>query len=169
MKIRFRTAACALCLGAAANALWALGDEKETWTEADVTLPTGLRTERLTPFVLDQRSTMRLAIDADSLNVGPDGVVRYVFVARSGSGAVNALYEGVRCKTAEVRVYAHWDPSSQQWRARKDEGWQRLEAGGATQRALQMAQAGICDGKAPSRSPRTILDSLQNGRADQMR
>ena len=170
MKNRFRTAVCALCLGAAAHAAWAAVDEEtEAWSEAEVTLPSGLHTERLVPFVLDQRSTMQLGIDPTSLSVGRDGVVRYVFVARSGSGAINALYEGVRCKTAEVKVYARWDPSQKQWRVHPGDAWQRLEAGGATGRALQMAQAGLCDGRAPTRSTRTIVDSLQNGRADQMR
>lgn len=165
----FRIAACVLCWGAVATPLWAADDEPETWTEAEVTLPSGLRTDRLTPFVLDRRSTMQLGIDPDSVSVGADGVVRYIFVARSGSGALNALYEGVRCKTGEVKVYARWDPSQKQWRTHAGDDWQRMEPSGATRRALQMAQAGICDGRAPTRSARVMLDSLQNGRADQMR
>lgn len=169
MKTRFRFAASVLCLGAAATPLWAADDEPEAWAEAAVMLPTGLRTDRLTPFVLERRSTMQLGIDPDSLSVGPDGVVRYVFVARSGSGAVNALYEGVRCKTAEMKVYARWDPSQQQWRTHPGDDWQRMEASGATRRTLQMAQAGLCDGRAPNRSPRLIHEALQYGRADQMR
>ena len=169
MNKRFRIAACILSWSAAASPLWAADEEAEAWTEAAVVLPTGLRTDRLSPFVLDQRSTMQLGIDPDSVSVGPDGVVRYVFVARSGSGALNALYEGVRCKTGEAKVYARWDPSQQQWRTHPGDDWQRMEASGATRRVLQMAQAGICDGRAPTRSARVMLDSLKNGRADQMR
>ena len=169
MSFSLRTAVCALWLGTAASALWAVDDEPDTWTEAAVSLPTGLHTERLANFVLDQRSTMQLGIDRDSVSVDPDGVVRYVFVARSTSGAVNAVYEGLRCKTGEVKVYGRWDPSNSNWRAHASDGWERLEPRGATRRALQMAQAGICDGRAPQRSPRLIVDALQNGRIDQMR
>lgn len=165
----YRTALCAVVLGMAGASMAADHQEPEAWQEASVALPTGLNTEGLAVFVLEQRSTMQMGIDPATLSVGPDGVVRYVFVARSGSGALNALYEGVRCKTAEVKVYGRWDPKSASWRSSPGDAWQRLEPSGATRRALQMAQGGLCDGAAPNRSPRLILESLKNGRVDQMR
>ena len=33
-------------------------------------------------------------------------MVRYVVVATSDSGAVNAIYEGIRCDTGRFKVYA---------------------------------------------------------------
>ena len=48
----------------------------------------------------------RYSIDGATLSVDPRGVVRYVLVARSASGAENVSYEALRCKTDEYRIYA---------------------------------------------------------------
>ena len=37
-------------------------------------------------------------------DIGKDGIVRYVVVATSATGAVNAMYEGLRCDRAVLRV-----------------------------------------------------------------
>ncbi|MCU0942235.1 MAG: CNP1-like family protein [Hydrogenophaga sp.] len=143
--------------------------EPEVWEEAQVPAPTDWRLERVVEFALDDRSTsLRFGIDPDTLSINNDGVVRYVFVARSPSGAVNALFEGIRCKTAEVRVYARWDPDARNWLpgATGDGAWQPLDNRGMTRRAMQVARGGVCDGAAPNRSPALILDTLRNGRKD---
>ena len=49
---------------------------------------------------------LRYAIDGATLSVDDKGVVRYVVVARSSSGAQNVSFEGMRCKSGEQRVYA---------------------------------------------------------------
>ena len=143
--------------------------EPEVWVEAPVPAPTDWKLERVVEFTLGSASTpLRFGIDPLTLSVGSDGVVRYVFVARSPSGAVNALFEGIRCKTAEVRVYARWDPDGKRWLPglSGDGAWQALDNRGATRRAMQVARGGVCDGAAPNRSPELILDMLRNGRKD---
>lgn len=144
--------------------------EPEIWVEAQVPAPTDWQLERVVEFALDDRSTsLRFGIEPQTLSINNnDGVVRYVFVARSPSGAVNALFEGIRCKTAEVRVYARWDPDGKRWLPGPsgDGAWQALDNRGATRRAMQVARGGVCDGAAPNRSPELILDMLRNGRKD---
>lgn len=157
--------ACAIALAPA----WAQVDEPEAWKEAEVALPTTWSAERAMEFRLDNQSALRYAIDPQTVSIGNDGVVRYVFLARSSSGAVNAFFEGVRCQTAEVKVYARWDPDARQWRRSGSEQWQALELRGATRRAMQMAHSGVCNNKAPNRSVAHILDALRNGRVDQTR
>jgi hypothetical protein len=55
------------------------------------------------------------------VSVDKDGVVAYTLVARSSAGAENVSYEGMRCASAEVRVYAlgrdgAWMRSAGDWR-----------------------------------------------------
>lgn len=38
--------------------------------------------------------------------MGSDGIVRYVLVARSSAGTESVSFEGMRCATREVRIYA---------------------------------------------------------------
>jgi len=155
-------------LGAAALVIahgtpWAQYQEPEPWKEAEVALPARFSTDKLVTVDIEDRSSFEYGIDPDTLSVGTDGVVRYVFVARSRSGAVNVLYEGVRCNAAEVKVYGRWDPGSASWRTNTTDEWQALDARGSTRRALKLAQTGLCDGRAPNGSPRQILDTLRNG------
>ena len=48
----------------------------------------------------------RFYVDVATLQVGGDGVVRYVLVVDSTGGARNVTYEGIRCASGEQRVYA---------------------------------------------------------------
>jgi hypothetical protein len=64
----------------------------------------------------------RFFVDGATLAAGKDGIVRYVLVARSADGAQNVSFEGLRCSTAEQRVYAlghadrSWTPAHGEWR-----------------------------------------------------
>jgi len=68
----------------------------------------------------------RFYIDAASLSVGEDGVVRYTLVVRSGGGATNVLFEGIRCATQEQKLYALGRPEGGWVRARESR-WRRIE------------------------------------------
>lgn len=138
------------------------------WQEAEVRLPAKVNLDRVVTFELTKSSQLTFGIEADSLRIDPDGVVRYAFVARSASGAVNVLFEGIRCQTAEVRLYAHWDAGGG-WTAVPASGWKPLSFQGATRRAMQMARGGVCAQATPNGSPARILDTLRNGDTDQLR
>ena len=43
-----------------------------------------------------------------------DNVTRYWLVIKGKSGGYNASYEGMRCTTAEYKVYAYGNPQSRQ-------------------------------------------------------
>ncbi len=90
------------------------------WKEAAAPPPPALNTSGLLP--VDMRgSVLRWGVDPASISVGTDGVVRYVVVAQSDSGTVNAIYEGLRCNTAESTVYARH--SGGQWAPAPDREW----------------------------------------------
>jgi hypothetical protein len=60
----------------------------------------------LIEFFVAATSQFRFFVDAGTLSVSNDGIVRYVLVARSPSGVENVSFEGMRCTTNEVRIYA---------------------------------------------------------------
>jgi hypothetical protein len=76
------------------------------WNEDEVVLPPYPAKAQLLEFSVTPSNGFRFYIDTRSLSVGKDGVVRYVLVARSDSGAENVTFEGLRCAQAEYRIYA---------------------------------------------------------------
>jgi hypothetical protein len=164
-----RLAVIAVAATTALTSAFAQREEPAPWQEAPSNPPASWSAERAVEFRLDAQTSLRYAIDPQTLTVGEDGVVRYVFIARSSSGAINALYEGIRCQTAEVKVYARWDPDAREWRSNPTEPWRALEFRGVTRRAMQMARGGLCDGTMANRSTAAMLDALRNGRANQFR
>ena len=129
------------------------------WRETDVPKPPPLRTTGLVDIEVP-RSTLRFGVDPASVSLGTDRIVRYVVVAQSASGAVNAMYEGIRCKTAEAKVYARHTPGSG-WVATTDPQWQPLHEGQHARYSLAIARSGVCMGNAPNRSPAQIVRDLK--------
>lgn len=138
-----------------------LAQNAPDWQEA-VVAPPAFRTDQLQRFDVAVDSALSYGLDPATLSVGPDDVVRYVVVARSRSGALNALFEGVRCKTGEVRTYARWDNNRAAWNLASG-GWQDLSQ---VRHAARLAAAAFCQGNAVSGSPAQILRILQRGRDD---
>jgi hypothetical protein len=90
------------------------------WAESAVVLPSQPKDRDLVRFDVSRLSRNAFFVDSASLSVGDDGVVRYTLVIESPSGIRNVSYEGMRCSTAERRVYAFggagggWSPAQQQ-------------------------------------------------------
>lgn len=130
------------------------------WNEAEseVPPPPALRMSGLVAIDVDSASALRFAVDPQSVSIGKDGVVRYVFVATSSSGAVNAAYEGLRCDRGEYRVYAR--SSGQGWRS-VDTEWKSLFEGFEARHVRAIAKAGACAGHTPNRSAQQIVQDLR--------
>ncbi|MEO7380284.1 MAG: CNP1-like family protein, partial [Paracoccaceae bacterium] len=110
--------------------------------------------------------SLKLGVDPDTLRVTDDGIVRYVVVATSPSGNVNASYEGIRCQTGQVKVYARHGATGS-WRAIEDPQWKPLRDNQPSLHALAIAHQGVCDGRAPSsRSASAIIANLKRPMLD---
>jgi hypothetical protein len=124
-------ALCALlgCAGgppAPVKSDWQLEQERQNWLErAPDALPPYPKADHLLEFTIAAVTNFRFFIDASSLSVGSDGVVRYVLVARSPSGAQNVSYEGIRCKGASYRLYATGRRDGT-WTRARDDGWRPI-------------------------------------------
>jgi CNP1-like family len=98
-------------------------------SEENVVLPAYPKEPQLIEFFVAATSEFRFFVDSASLSVEKD-LVRYVLVARSTAGVENVSYEGMRCNSAEVRIYAlgrngAWTGRPGEWRAIQPRSVQR--------------------------------------------
>ncbi len=83
------------------------GDEEEKpWQELGVDPPAFPKQENLKEFYVSAVATNKYLIDASTLAVGADGVVRYVLVVQTAGGATNVSFEGIRCQDRTWKHYA---------------------------------------------------------------
>jgi hypothetical protein len=128
--------------------------------EEAVALPSYPKGDQLIEFLVAATSEFRFFIDAASISVGADGVVRYVLIARSPTGVDNVSFEGMRCKSAEVRIYAlgrdgAWAGNPGEWRTIEPRTVQRWH------NALYGEY--FCPRKEPISSAREGVEALRRG------
>lgn len=100
---------------------WERQQEEREFKEADEAPPAYPRKEGLVEFKISDPGSFRYFVDAATLSVGKDAVVRYTLVVRSASGVENVSYEGVRCAAGTYKVFAYgndgkWSPARGDWR-----------------------------------------------------
>lgn len=140
-----------------------LTDVNPDWKEAEAPPPPPLRTAGLIPLEMP-RSQLRFGVDPASVSIGNDGIVRYVVVATGAGGAVNGLYEGIRCNTGEFKVYARHTGGG--WTAASGSDWRRLHDQPNSRHSLVVARTGACIGHGPNRSPAHVVRDLRAPAAD---
>jgi CNP1-like family len=130
------------------------------WKESDAPPAPKFEIGRLISFDVNVNSIMRWGVDPASLAITPDGIVRYVAVAQSPSGVMNAMYEGIRCATGEYKTYARFNRDSG-WSAVGSPNWKSMVEIQPSRHALALAKQGVCTGSAPASSPGDIVRSLK--------
>ncbi|MBI5462095.1 MAG: CNP1-like family protein [Gammaproteobacteria bacterium] len=91
-------------------------------------------------------SAMQMFVDEPSLTLGDDGIVRYVLLLRSPTGAENLFYEGMRCATQEWRSYAY-GTSGGTWQALGDTPWRLIRGQGFERYREQLFRYYLCNAK----------------------
>ena len=152
--------ALGLACAAASSSGQLLGEVDPNWKEVEAPPPPALRTQGLIPLETSSTIALRFGVDPASVSVGPDRVVRYVVVATSPTGTVNAMYEGVRCNTAQVKVYAHHNPDTG-WVPARDAEWQPLQNRPNSRHSLVLARTGACVGNGTSGTASDIVRALR--------
>ena len=101
---------------------WERRNAQPAPVEEELALPAYPARGNLVEFGVAGADGFQFFVDRESVAVGRDGVVRYVLVARSPEGAENVTYEGLRCASAEQRVFAlgrrdgSWSMARSAWR-----------------------------------------------------
>lgn len=99
--------------------------EEKPWVEAQHQLPPAPDPKYLIPIDVGSLSDNTFAVDEQSVTVGTDDVVRYTLVVTSPGGARNVSYEGMRCATAERRLYA-LGRTDGSWSKARNNQWVRI-------------------------------------------
>lgn len=157
-----RIAAC-IAMGALTAALafaQTVDPEQPEWTEAETPPPPSFALDKLVQVDVDPRGSLRYGIDPATVHIGKDRVLRYVMVARSPSGAMTAMYEGLRCTTGEFKQYARYNDG--RWTAVAAAEWRSLFDTTRLKYPLAFARQGGCDGKAPPSSVDEMVRRLKN-------
>lgn len=118
-----------LCLPFAAHAAWVDFDgefeQDKPWVEVAAQLPPYPKPDNLIPFDVSSATRNKFFIDASSISVGPDKVVRYTVVIEAAGGAKNVSYEGLRCETGERRLYAYGHDDGS-WSKARNAQWKSI-------------------------------------------
>jgi len=131
------------------------------WKELDIRPPVKFTTTNLVPIEMPRYVSVKVGVDPDSLTISEDGIVRYVVVAVSAGGNINAAFEGIWCRAGEVKTYARAG-NDQQWDAVPDPKWKKLNDSQPSMHALALARQGVCEGRsAVGHSPQAIIRKLR--------
>ncbi|MDK9702887.1 MAG: CNP1-like family protein [Sulfuritalea sp.] len=77
------------------------------WKEQrEVEPPAFPKAEDLREIYVSATAANKFLIDASTLAVGTDGVVRYVLVVKTSGGATNVSFEGINCRDLRWKHYA---------------------------------------------------------------
>jgi hypothetical protein len=134
-------------------------DAKEVVREQAVALPPYPQDSDLLEFTVGA-APHRYFVDAKTLDVGADGVVRYALVVKTAGGASNASYEGIRCKTYEKRIYAIGHPQ-RKWIEARRSVWEPIQQGRANEHQDILYKEVLCPDRAAVRSRDAAVRALQ--------
>ena len=116
--------------------------EPAAWKESAIQFPAAPEKENLLPFSASISNTLNFTIDAKSVTVENDGVVRYTLVITSKTGASNISYEG-------------------SWSAAKRGGWDPIPNGGINRQHITLAKEYFCDGTRTAGNAATIVERIR--------
>lgn len=136
------------------------------WVESEAPPPPKVNLKGLLPFEVTAASSLTWGLDLASTTIVGDGLVRYVVVARSQTGVINALYEAINCGKNEYKTYARIsgkeeDFSSKAWANVKDPQWVSFYDSLPSKHAPALAKQGACTGKTAAQSVDEIATALK--------
>lgn len=135
-------------------------DEPE-WAETQVPPPPAFDMRKLVAVDVPG-SALAYGVDPASIQISKkDGIVRYVMVATSTSGARNVMYEGLRCSTGEFKTYARYSPEGE-WKPVSDAQWKSVFGNMPSRHALRFAKAGACEGATAVTTVEVLVSRLKN-------
>jgi hypothetical protein len=150
-----------LALGVMSAAQAQILEDEAVWSEAEVPPPPAFNLGKLLAFDVPTSPGLAFGVDPAAIQISrADGVVRYVVVATSPSGARNVMYEGLRCATGEFKTYARYSPDGQ-WKPAMGSEWRSVFGNMPSKHALRFAQAAACDGAASATTVDAIVSRLR--------
>jgi len=137
----------------------------KSWVELSAQLPPYPQAENLVEFKVSSATRNRHFIDTASISVGEDKVVRYTVVIEATGGAKNVSFEGMRCDTAERRLYAYGHPGGT-WSKARNAGWEGIKLRSLLSYHKALYEDHFCPGAVNVRDAREAVRNLRQGGAD---
>ena len=149
---------------AQASKPWQLSDEFEEkpWEEQKTQLPPYPVTENLVRIYVSAATSFEFLVDAASVSVDKDEVIRYTLIARSPSGVLNVSFEGMRCNTRERKLYA-FGRADKTWMQARNAAWVRIRDIGVNRQHAALADDFFCPERNPVRSTAEAVGGLKRG------
>jgi hypothetical protein len=132
------------------------------WVEEKEPPSPAFSLSKVLPLDMPHFVTVKVGIDPNTIQVGQDGVVRYVVVMTNTTGTSNAVYEGIRCLTGEVKTYARAG-SSGTWSTVSSPIWRDVMDNMGSQHARVFARQAACDVRVAVKAS-DIIKFLQIGK-----
>jgi len=136
-------------------------DVMKPWREIEARLPASPLAENLEPVEVSAATLYRFHIDRTSISVGSDGVVRYTLIGTSPQGAKNISYEGIRCDTAEIKLYAFGRPDGSWSRSRRNQ-WDPIRNEPRNRQHAALRDAVCDDSRTPVKDAAAVVSRLRN-------
>lgn len=131
------------------------------WVETEAPPPPAFDTGKLVMFDVSINSSLAYGVDPSTIRISPrDGLVRYVVVAESKSGARNVLYEALRCATGEYKTYARYS-SDGKWSLVTEPQWKSMFGNMPSRHPLRLARAGGCENGSPPSSVASMISRMK--------
>jgi len=152
--------------GAPAQEQWSQWDvdfdeDKKPWKELEAKIPAYPKPENLIPFEAAKAGGHRFFVDAQSLSLGADGVVRYVLVIKTAGGATNVTFEGMRCDMRQQKYYAIGQ-SNGAWTRARNPRWRHIGGQEESQHGTLFDEY-FCASKSFPATPQQAIELLKYG------
>lgn len=168
MDMWHRSLAVALVAGLLAGPVFAqwrdwdadFDEDKKPWKEIEGRIPAYPKPENLLPFEGGGASPHRFFVDAQSLSIGEDEVVRYTLVIKTAGGATNVSFEGIRCEQRQQKYYATGRVDGTWVRARNPQ-WRRIEPREVNRHHNVLFQDYLCAGERRRSTVKDVKEAVQ--------
>lgn len=140
-------------------------DETKPWEEIAASLPAYPKAENLLVFSVSSATANVFMIDAASLSVGSDDVIRYTVVIDSPRGARTVNYEGMRCDPAEYKIYG-FGQAGGKWTENKRGAWQPYKLRSLLSYHKALFEDHFCPDWIRIRDAKEGVRNLKRGRAE---
>jgi hypothetical protein len=135
---------------------------RERKVEIQVVFPPYPKPENYLPFQVNATTPFAFFVDAKSLSVGTDGVVRYSVIAKSPEGALNISYEGLRCADGQFRVYA-FGRSDNTWSEARRSRWESIRGDARNAQRAALYRDYFCSATGDVATAEELLWALKSG------
>lgn len=137
--------------------------EEKPWVESATDIPAFPKEGSLIEFFVGPTERNRFYVDGSTINIGNDGIVRYVAVLKTSSGVSNVTLEAMRCSTREIKLVAV-GRSDATWDKVDGPRWRFIENKTINSYRAVLSRNFLCPAGAPLRDAVEARAALRRGK-----